>query len=250
MKPLIGITPSPVTETLSHGTFERYAMATTYVGAILAAGGIPIVLPPQAGNTEAILDHLDGLLLSGGGDVEPSRFGDTSVHPTTYGLHPLRDQFEEELIAGALSRDLPLLCICRGIQILNVALGGTLIQDVADQHAPAIEHRQQLLELPPHSVGHTIEAAPESILERLFSTIEVGVNSFHHQAIKTIAPGLLVIGTAPDGIIEAVSLPDRRFVLGLQWHPEMMFERHPAQLAPFSALVEAARVTTREPAHV
>ncbi|MDQ3045450.1 MAG: gamma-glutamyl-gamma-aminobutyrate hydrolase family protein [Chloroflexota bacterium] len=247
MKPLIGITPSPVTDKLPHGTFERYAMATTYVNAVLTVGGVPIVLPPQAGNTEAILDHLDGLLLSGGGDVEPSRFGDTYVHPATYGLHPLRDQFEEELVAGALSRDLPLLCVCRGIQVLNVTLGGTLIQDLADQHGPEIEHRQQLLKLPGDAIGHTIEAAPESILERLYKSTVVGVNSFHHQAIKTLAPGLSIVGTAPDGVIEAVSLPDRHFVLGVQWHPEIMFKRHPEQLAPFAALVEAALAAKREP---
>jgi putative glutamine amidotransferase len=242
MKPLVGITPSPVEDQMPHGRFVRYAMAAPYVEAVLAAGGVPIVLPPQDGNGDALLDAVDALLLSGGGDVEPARYGDVEVHPAVYGVSPLRDRFELELAAGALARDLPLLCICRGLQLLNVALGGTLIQDVADQHdAPVrVQHRQHEDGLPSDAVGHELAVAPDSLLARVFGSKTVGVNSFHHQAIKALAPTLVPNARAADGLIEAVSLPETTFVLGVQWHPELMFERHPEQLRPFTALVEAA----------
>lgn len=134
MKPVIGITPSLTRDTLAHGTFDRYVLATNYVNAVLAAGGIPIILPPQDDHSLPLLDRLDGLLLSGGADVEPSVYGERTAHPTTYGVSPLRDRFEFALLREALDRDLPVLCICRGIQVLNVVLGGTLFQDVADQY--------------------------------------------------------------------------------------------------------------------
>jgi putative glutamine amidotransferase len=240
MKPLIGITPSPVQEELPHGTFERYAMASTYVNAVLAAGGIPIVLPPQDGNADALLDTVDGLLLSGGADLDPALYGDTEVHPTTYGIHPLRDRMELQLTTGALRRDLPLLCICRGIQVLNVALGGTLIQDIPSQHSTAVQHRQHESGLEPSAVGHEVSVVPGTLLEHVFGSARVGVNSFHHQAVKATASGLVAAAYADDGVVEAVVAPDRTFVLGVQWHPEMMFARHTEQLKPFVALVEAA----------
>ncbi len=242
MKPVIGITPSPSEDTLTHGTFTRYAMAEPYVEAVLAAGGIPIVLPPQDGHAGALLDTVDGLLLSGGGDVEPSCFGDDVVHPATYGIHPLRDRFEFALTATALERDLPLFCICRGIQVLNVALGGTLIQHVPDQHPHAASHRQHEAGLKPDDVSHLVLAVPGSPLERVYGRQEIGVNSYHHQAIKDVAPSLEAAGYGPDGLIEAVIAPHSGFVFGVQWHPELMYQRHVEHLAPFRALVQAAMV--------
>ncbi len=240
MKPVIGMTPSPSEDILTHGTFTRYAMAQPYVEAVLAAGGIPVVLPPQDDHAGALLERVDGLLLSGGGDVEPARFGDDVIHPATYGIHPLRDRFEIDLTATALERDLPLFCICRGIQVLNVALGGTLMQHVPDQHPDAVPHRQHESGLKPDDISHPVLAVPGSLLERIYGGDQIGVNSYHHQGIKAVAPLLEVAGNAPDGLIEAVTLPGRRFVLGVQWHPELMFQRHPEHLAPFRALVEAA----------
>jgi putative glutamine amidotransferase len=134
-KPIIGITPSPMEDTQAHGSFRRYAAATTYTEAIEAAGGVPIVIPPQVGNIQEIISVVDGLLISGGGDVRPDRYGDDEVHATTYGIHDLRDELEIALVREATTHDIPMLCICRGIQVLNVALGGTLIQDVADQYS-------------------------------------------------------------------------------------------------------------------
>lgn len=242
MKPIIGITPSPSTDTLSHGTFVRYAMAAPYVEAVLAAGGVPVVLPPQDDHAGLLLDTVDGLLLSGGGDVEPSRYGAVERHPTVYGINPERDRFELDLIAEALRRDQPLLCICRGIQVLNVALGGTLVQDIASQpDLPVrVEHRQQEVGLAPDDLGHDVAIDLNSPLRRLAASASLGVNSYHHQAVDRLASDLLAIAHAPDGLIEAATLPSRGFVLAVQWHPELMFERHPEQLQLFLALTEAA----------
>ncbi len=240
MRPVIGITPSPQRDELPHGTFVRYAMASTYVDAVLAAGGLPLVLPLQDAGVGQVLDVIDGLLLSGGADVEPARYGDASVHPKTYGIDPLRDRFEVALLDEALRRDTPVLCICRGIQVLNVKLGGTLYQDVSDQYPTTVVHRQHEAGIAKDEIGHRVTPAADGLIARLYGDGSVGVNSFHHQAIRDLAPDLQAAATSEDGLIEAVTLPGRSFVLGVQWHPEMMFERHPEQLAPFEALVEVA----------
>ncbi len=239
-KPIIGITPSPMEDTQSHGTFVRYAMATTYVEAVEAAGGIPLIIPPQHGNSAAILDIVDGLLLSGGGDIRPERYGDDTVHEATYGIHDGRDELEIELARGAVERDLPLLCICRGIQVLNVALGGTLVQDIPGQYATELEHAQQKAGIRKEDPGHSVRITPGTLLARTYESDTVEVNSFHHQALKDVAPGLEVNGTSPDEIIEAVARPESSWILGLQWHPEMMFREHPEHLKPFQALVQQA----------
>jgi putative glutamine amidotransferase len=240
MRPVIGITPSPLRDELAHGVFVRYAMSTTYVDAVLAAGGLPIVLPPQDGEVGQILDLVDGLLLSGGADIEPARYGDETVHPATYGVNPLRDRFEFALLDEALRRDTPIFCICRGIQVLNVKLGGTLYQDIPDQVATETEHRQENIGIAKEEPGHRVIPVAGSPLADLYGERTFGVNSFHHQAIKDLAPELEIAGRSDDGLIEAVCLPGRSLVLGVQWHPEMMFERHPEHLTPFYALVQAA----------
>lgn len=241
MKPLIGITPSPTVDVLPHGTFRRHAMGAGYVDAVAEAGGVPVIVPPQPDNLATLLAVLDGVLLSGGGDVEPWRYGAGHVHDTTYGLDPERDAFELALARAAIDRDLPLLGVCRGIQVLNVALGGGLIQDVDAEHDAAVPigHRQQEVGIPADEAGHPVALQTPSLVE-LFGGNELGVNSFHHQAIGRLADGLVAAAFSPDGIVEAVVLPERRFVLGLQWHPELMFRRHERQRRPFGALVEAA----------
>ena len=241
MKPVIGITSTPSRDVLAHGTFLRYAMGAAYVEAVLAGGGVPVVLPPQLGNAGRLLDVVDGLLLSGGADVEPWRYGADEVHQTAYGLSPERDAFELELLDAALARDVPVLGICRGLQVLNVALGGTLIQDISTQHLAdvAVRHRQHEIGLGADEVGHPVVAI-DPALDRILSSDPLGVNSFHHQAIALLAPDLVAVAEAPDGIVEAVVLPGRPFVVGVQWHPELMFERHPDHARPFAALLEAA----------
>lgn len=243
MKPLIAITPSPTYDTLPHGTFLRYAMNSAYVDAVLAAGGIPVVLPFQDGHAAPLLGAVDGLLLSGGGDVEPARFGATEVHEKTYGVSPERDRFEIELFGEAMSRGLPLLGICRGVQVVNVALGGTLVQDIAaaQGEGPRLGHRQQESGLGPADIGHVVSVATEAPLVDLFDAGEMGVNSFHHQGIDRLAPGLIPVARAPDGIVEAVVFPEHPFLVAVQWHPELMYGQHPSHLRPFVGLVDAAR---------
>jgi putative glutamine amidotransferase len=241
MTPIIGITPSSQTDTLPHGTFDRFYLTAAYVRAVTAAGGLAFVLPPQPGPVAPILDAVDGLILSGGADVEPARYGDPTVHEATYGVDPERDRFELALVAGALARDIPVFGICRGIQVLNVALGGTLIQDVATEHAGAagIGHRQQERGLEAWRPGHQLTvAAPDRL--PYSGAAGLGVNSFHHQAIRDFAPALMPTAYAPDGLIEAVTLDANPAVFAVQWHPELMFEHDPAHLEPFTRLVNAA----------
>lgn len=241
-KPIIGITPSPMDDTQAHGSFTRYATATTYTEAVEAAGGVPIVIPPQVGNIAEILTVVDGLLISGGGDIDPARYGDDIVHEKTYGIHQGRDDLELALVREAVERDIPMLCICRGIQVLNVALGGTLIQDVPDQYASELEHAQQNAGIAKEEPSHSVRVTPGSLLERTYEASTIEVNSFHHQAIKDLAPDLEINGVATDEVVESVDRPGSSWILGVQWHPEMMFRAHPEHLKPFAALVgEAAR---------
>jgi putative glutamine amidotransferase len=241
MKPVIGITPSVSSDQLAHGIFDRLILSRNYVEAVLAAGGVPIIFPLLDDHAAPMLDLVDGVMLSGGADVEPALYGDTDIHPATYGVSPLRDRFEIELIHASLERDAPLLCICRGIQVLNVALGGTLIQDIADQHGTSVQHRQQHDQIDAADAGHHVRAVQGGHLESIYGTQDIAANSFHHQAIRDAAPGLRIEGYAEDGIIEAVSVPTASFAIGVQWHPETMYARHEEHLRPFFALVEAVR---------
>lgn len=247
-RPIIGITPTPTLAALGHGTFRRQVINTGYLEAVIAAGGAPIVLPPQP-DPERLLDLVDGLLVTGGGDIDPVVYGESTIHPTTYGIDAERDTFERALARAAIARDLPLLGICRGLQVLNVTLGGTLIQDIDDQLGPAstIGHRQQNRQIPADEIGHQVTIEPGTALARLYDNRpDLGVNSFHHQAIRDLGPGLVASARAADGTIEAVELPSRRFVLAVQWHPELMFERHATALVPFRGLIAAARAHARE----
>jgi putative glutamine amidotransferase len=242
MKPIIGITPSPSEDQFSHGLFYRYALSSNYSEAIEAAGGVPLIIPPQHGNIEEILSTVDGLLLSGGGDLNPQRYGDNSVHETTYGIHELRDELEIELTKGAIARDLPVFCICRGIQVLNVALGGTLYQDIADQYSDQIQHRQHENGIQASEPSHEVTAVRDSLLGDVYGAESIQTNSFHHQGLKEVSPELRTVGTAPDGVVEAVERPASTWMLGVQWHPEMMFKAHGEHLKPFVGLVKAATV--------
>jgi len=246
MPPVIGITPSPTFDALPHGTFHRLALAAAYAEAVAAAGGTPIVLPLGGGSAEDYLPLLDGVLLSGGGDVEPERYGDRNRHPTTYGVSPVRDELELALVRAAVGAERPLLAICRGLQVLNVALGGTLIQDIASQFGGdgRVPHRQHEVGLAADEVGHPVSLGERwPLAETAGGNGSLGVNSFHHQAIDRLGPGLEPVACSPDGVVEAVVLPGHPFLLGVQWHPELMFRRHPEQLEPFRALVAAAGAT-------
>ncbi len=204
-----------------------YSIGGAYVRAVKRAGGLPLVLTPAAGIET--LDAVDGIILSGGGDVEPERYGVTGYAPEIVGgVSRERDEFEFELAREAFARKMPLFGICRGVQVLNAALGGTLHLDIPN-------HRQTL---PRPDASHTVTVTDGTRLSRITGGGTLSVNSFHHQGVKVPAPVLRVGALSEDGVIESVEASDR-YCLGVQWHPECLDD--PASCALFEALAEAAR---------
>jgi putative glutamine amidotransferase len=195
-----------------------------YEEAVRRAGGEPRVIDRATDRPEDVVAAVDGILLPGGDDVLPSLYG-ADAHPSFVPAEPGRDDYEIDLVRRALDADLPLFAICRGMQLLNVARGGTLIQDIAAELPEALAHT---MEVPPHhpvEIAHDVWLTSGSLLERLMRERidegdDCGVNSRHHQAAKAPGAGLIVTATAPDGVIEAIEDPTRRFCLGVQWHPE------------------------------
>jgi len=216
-----------------------------YEESIRRAGGDPQVLDRLANSPPEVVASFDGVLLTGGGDVRPQIYG-AEAHPSFDPAEPGRDEYEIELVRLALAADLPILAICRGIQVLNVACGGTLIQEISEEVGTTVNHR---VPMPPHSIAHDIWIEPRSLLERLMGErFESGeacpVNSRHHQAPKALGEGLVASATAPDGVIEAVEDPTRRFCLGVQWHPEN-FWRTGEFRNLFEAFVQASEGSRR-----
>jgi putative glutamine amidotransferase len=213
-----------------------------YKQSVLHVGGTPTILDPSM-VVEAALAGVGGLMLTGGDDVTPSRYGE-APHPTVVEAEAGRDDFELGLIRAARARQLPIFAICRGIQVLNVACGGTLVQDIPSQIAGALTHSLPCPPNQPYSLAHEVWIEKDSLLsrlmrERLADVDTCEVNSRHHQAVKTVADGFVVSATAPDGVIEAIEDPAMRFCLGVQWHPENFFRT--GEFRPlFEGFVEAA----------
>jgi len=194
---------------------ERVALNSAYVSALVRAGLVPVIVPPILDPNRApnVLDHVRGLVLSGGNDVDPARYN-TAPHPKLGETDPARDAVEMALLAAAEARGLPTLAICRGIQLLNVALGGTLYQDLASERPSAIEHAAP-------GARHSLRVEPGSLLSRAVGAGTKSVISRHHQAIRDLAPGLRATAWAPDGIIEAAERANGgSWTLAVQWHPE------------------------------
>jgi putative glutamine amidotransferase len=234
-EPLIGITTSITTG----NTPERAYVNSTYLHAVQRAGGVPVLLPPQlsAASLMRLVHGLDGLLLTGGGDIDPGLFGE-AAHPTVYEVAPSRDTLECSAVHIALERGLPMLAVCRGIQLLNVALGGTLQQDLASEPGTELQHSQQEARDRP---THKVKVKPGSHLAETLGAEELEVNSMHHQAVKELGAGLQAVAWAPDLIIEGIEMPDpSRFVLGVQWHPEELWAHAEPARRLFAALVGAA----------
>ena len=213
-----------------------------YRQSVLHVGGEVRVLESTANLTTA-LEGLGGVMLTGGGDVAPARYGELP-HPTYEEAELGRDEFELALVSLARERRLPILAICRGVQVLNVACGGTLVQDIPSQVPGALSHK---LEVPPHQAvefAHEVWLDKDTLLsklmrERLSDTDAFEVNSRHHQAIRRLAPGFIVSATAPDGVIEGIEDPSASFCLGVQWHPENFWRT--GEFRPlFEGLLEAA----------
>jgi putative glutamine amidotransferase len=226
MKPTIGVT--------------RCSRLDDYLASVEQAGGRARVLEVSE-SPRSVLDEVDGLLLTGGGDIDPVLYGDER-HPTVEDAEPGRDEFEIDLARRAMAADLPLLAICRGAQVLNVAAGGTLVQDIPSALASTLSH--SIVE-PRSAEAHAVHVRPGSHLERALGTTVDGahtcrVNSRHHQSVGRIGPGLIPSATAPDGVIEAIEREDAGFCVGVQWHPENFWRT--GEFAPlFATFVTAAR---------
>lgn len=213
-------------------------MPASYSWCVYHAGGAPVLLPPVGDGelTQTWLDRIDALILTGGGDVDPALYGGER-HPTMYTLDAERDTSESSLAREALKRDLPILAICRGLQVFNVVMGGTLYPHLPDVFGSKVAHR-----LPPREpTMHSVHLEPNSRLARIVGTSELDGVSWHHQAIHDVAPGLVATAHAPDGVIEGAEAPDLQWFVGVQWHPEMSVDDDPRQQKLFDALVDAAR---------
>jgi len=239
--PLIGVSTSVTTDEYP----ERAYVNAAYLRAVEQAGGVPVLLAPQlsAAARDALWPRLDGLVLTGGGDIEPSRFGE-AAHPKTALVSTDRDALELELVDRALRDDVPMFAICRGLQVLNVALGGSVHQHVPDAFGDGIQHSQAARrDVATHDVKLQTEGTR---LGAILGTSELRVNSYHHQAVHRLGRDLRDIGWAPDNVIEALEHADRRrFVVAVQWHPEELVGHDAAARALFTAVVDAARARGR-----
>ena len=230
MKPRIGLTTTP--ETVDGRPVE--SVNRVYVDAIVRAGGIPFVLPVlDPGDASLALLALDGLLLTGGGDVDPARYGAAPV-AEVYGVDRGRDSFEAALVVAAAQAGLPVLGICRGTQILNVALGGTL-----HQHVPAVSGRDHCLRDRAHDLVHDVRITGGTLLAEVAGASGIGVNSLHHQAVDRAGAGLRIVAWSDDGIVEGIESDGFGRFLGVQWHPELL-AGHAAHERLFTWLVTEA----------
>ena len=233
-RPVVGITLDSENPG-GYSVYPWYALRTNYAGAITAAGGLPIALPHHAELAETYLDTIDALVVTGGAfDVDPALYGESETHDTVI-LKAGRTQAEAALLAGALARDMPILGICGGEQLLAVALGGTLIQHIPHALPAALDHEQKN---PRHEPGHEVRIADGTLLHRIVGGPSMHVNSSHHQAIRTAGPKACINAMAPDGVIEGIEAPGQRFCLGVQWHPEFLIDPGDAKI--FRAFIEAA----------
>ena len=230
-RPVIGISSYA-----RDGTPISFSLPSDYVDVVRMVGGTPLILPPGEPDPQRLLDLLDGLILSGGGDISADAYGG-KPHETTYNVSVERDDFEMALMRVALGRpDLPLLCICRGIQVLNIVCGGTLHAHIPDRFGESVKHR-----LPPRvATRHPVRMDPDHRLASILGTAGVDACSWHHQAIDKLGADLKPTAWSEDGVIEAVEHTGHPWCIGVQWHPEMQLNEDPHRRL-FSALVTAAK---------
>ena len=233
--PVIGITlDSEVPGTYSK--YPWYALRENYAGAIVHAGGLPIVLPHEPELANQYLEQIDGLVITGGDfDVDPAMFG-AEVRHETVKTKSKRTLFERAIIDGALKADMPVLGICGGQQLLHVVLGGTLIQHIPDEIENPLAHEQPN---PRHEVGHSVAIEKGTLLFDILGETEIEVNSAHHQAAKDTPASININARAPDGVIEGIETTHHRFCLGVQWHPEFLIT--PSDERIFAAFINAAK---------
>jgi putative glutamine amidotransferase len=241
VRPMIGITCD-----LDLGTGREarapgravHVLYDDYVQAVLSSGGLPVLLPAvmSEDSREAYAQHLHGLLIPGSpADIDPACYGE-EPHARLGPVNPLRTDFELRLVSLALRRELPVFGICGGAQVLNVALGGSLYQDIPSQVSKAYKHSGS------SERAHTVDIVPGTRLAAILGIPEMRVNSLHHQAVKVPGRGMVVSASARDGVVEAVEISSRPFVVGVQWHPERLFVADEAAQQLFSAFVQAAAI--------
>lgn len=228
--PLIGIT------TYGRNHDDEFTLPAVYVEAVRRAGGIPLLIAPGEPRLDDLLAALDGLILSGGGDLDPAHYG-SDGHPTIYMIDNERDATELDLARRVVASGAPTLCICRGLQVLNVALGGTLVEHLPDVVPGTIQHRHE----PDKPTAHTLTVLPATKLAELVDAGPMHGVSWHHQAIRTVAPSLTVSAQAEDGTIEAVEAPNHPWLIATQWHPEMSAATDPRQQQLFDAFIAAVQ---------
>ncbi len=227
-RPLIGISSYG-----RAGERQTFSLPCEYVDVVRLVGGVPVVLPAVEGEIPEALDAIEALILPGGGDVDPAHYNGAR-HEANYGISTERDGFELALCRAALARrNLPVLCICRGMQLLNVALGGDLVSHIPDHYGTDVMHRHPE-RLP---VEHPVRIEAGSRLADILGATEVSVQSVHHQAVRRVADGLRAVAWSPDGVIEAIEAVDRPFLIGVQWHPELGALGDQRQRRLFEALI-------------
>lgn len=210
------------------------------ITALERAGGIPVVIPCNlASETLRLLyERVDGVLLPGGGDVDPAQYG-AEMHPTTNSIDPDRDQTEITVARWAVAENMPIMGICRGHQVFNVALGGTLIQDIPSVIEPSLVHDSEP-SVPRNLLAHSVRVEAESCLAGILNDTQPMVNSIHHQAVEKLAPNVRATAYSPDGVVEALEVPEHPFALTVQWHPEDLVDDSQSMLDLFRAFVAAA----------
>lgn len=233
--PIVGVTLD-AEEGGGYSKFPWYAVRENYCSAITAAGGLPMALPHEPDHVDAYLDRIDGLVVTGGAfDVDPALYGDDARHETVV-TKDRRTSFEFAVTRGALDRDMPVLGICGGQQLLHVVLGGRLIQHIPDAIADPLAHEQPN---PRDEAGHSVVVVPDTLLHRITGSGELPVNSAHHQAAADAPDGVVINARAPDGVIEGIEAPAYRFCLGVQWHPEFHISGGDTKI--FDAFLAACR---------
>ncbi len=238
-QPLIGI-PSGSVPSTAPGV-RTYRFNGNYTASLAAAGGLPVAIPLDLPEDalSALFGRLDGLLLAGGDDVDPAFYGEAR-HPALGEVDPPRDETELKVAHWALEAHLPTLAICRGIQVLNVAAGGSLYQDIPAQLPGALHHNYVRPETPWDQLTHRVRVEGGSRLAGIVAVADLPANSYHHQAVKQVAAGFKPVAWAPDGVIEAIEADDQSFALGIQWHPEALTRVSEAARLIFQAFVDAA----------
>ncbi len=238
-RPVIGISG----DVMEIPTGSRHAIRDTYVSAIISAGGIPLFIPATGDltTTYALYRMVDGLLFTGGADIHPSVYGEPLAGTEVEGISQERDTTELNLAEWSMADDLPILGICRGQQLLNVAAGGTLYQDIpTDLPQSKVDHRGSTHTDDRGLYAHKVDLEPNCGLAAIFGSTEIMVNSLHHQGVKHLGTGLKVVATAPDGMAEALEGPQYRWFYSVQWHPEELWQKQTAANNLFKAFVEAA----------